>query len=156
MFDSFSSESQKIFFSNSIKREDKVEYSEIEQKLLSEGYSVLDVVKDFFTLCAYRYIRFPIDLDKNIYKELIVNPIEDADSADRLDLIEAFNLDLCPIAYLDWGANVFIDKNERLYLFEDCELYKFGNDLISGIEEIFKGKNGMLHIKFRKKPIPKR
>ena len=38
------------------------------------------------------------------------------DREDRIDLKNAFNLNLCPLEYLSQGEDVMIDENEKMYI----------------------------------------
>jgi hypothetical protein len=145
LFSKFSFEAQKILLSNNITGEEIIDWSELEQSLNCSGYLILDVMKDFFSMCAYSEIYFPYDPESNIYGKLVIDPRGYIDPLDRIDLETYFNLNLSLLGYLGWGGEVMIDDNENIYLFEDGNLALLGQSLISGIEEIFKGKNWRLN-----------
>jgi SUKH-3 immunity protein len=138
IFDEFSIASQEILLQNNINDVVELEYAR-------EGYEVLGVVNDFLELCAYFSIVFIWDKEDGACCKLIIDPTGYIDSEDRIDLYNAYNKKLCPIAYLGWGGAVMIDENENVYLFEDGTLDFLGNSLISGIEEIFKGRSWRLN-----------
>jgi hypothetical protein len=149
IFNRFSIRSQEIFRDNNIdgviKKLVKQQAQEIELEFVREGYEILSIVRDFLELCAYFRIVFVwSEKDSGCY-ELIVDPTGYIDSEDRIDLYNGYGKQLCPIAYLGWGGQVMIDEDENLYLFEDGDLDFLGSDLISGIEEIFKGINWRLN-----------
>ncbi|MGB3205752.1 MAG: SUKH-3 domain-containing protein [Crinalium sp.] len=158
IFDKFSKEAKQIFLSNNIDGSKEIDCQQLEQLLNEAGYTISDIVKCFFSMCAYCRIEFPYDISNptnNIYWELIVDPTGDIDTEDKIELKRLFNLDLCPLAYTNWNASIFIDENEYVYIFEDCTLYLLGNSLVSGIEEIFKGKNWLINPRNEVKPLEK-
>jgi hypothetical protein len=141
----FSAESIEIFTNNNITGNVKMSAEDIESILIREGYEILDVVKNFFELCGHFQISFIWDKKNDIYCKLIVDPIGYADSDDRMELLNVFNKNLCPLAYLSWGGQLMIDEEENMYLFEDGDLDFLGSTLVAGIEEIFKGNKWRLH-----------
>jgi SUKH-3 immunity protein len=145
IFNKFSTKSQKILNDNNINGSLKMPIKEIELALTHEGYQISTIVKEFFELCAYSHISFVWNNEDDIYCKLIVDPTGYIDSEDRVDLDSFYNKNLCPIAYLSWGGIVMIDQQENIYLLEDGNLDFLGNNLIAGIEEIFKGKNWRLN-----------
>jgi SUKH-3 immunity protein len=145
IFNKFSTESQKILNHNNINGNLKMPIQEIELAFTREGYQVSTIVKEFFELCVYSHISFLWNDEDDIYCKLIVDPTGYIDSEDRVDLDNFYNKNLSPIAYLSWGGIVMIDQQENIYLLEDGNLDFLGNDLVTGIEEIFKGKNWRLN-----------
>jgi hypothetical protein len=141
----FSAESQKILSENNINGKLKKPIQEIELAFDREGYQIPTIVKEFLELCAYSHISFVWNAEDDIYCKLIVDPTGYIDSEDRIDLDDFYNKNLCPIAYLSWGGIVMVDQQENIYLLEDGNLDFLGGSLITGIEEIFKGKNWRLN-----------
>ncbi len=146
IFNEFSEYSQKILRKNNIdgvlKPLVKQQAKEIELEFVKGGYKIQDVVRDFLELCAYFEIRFPYDKEKPYHEVLIADPTGCIDLIDRLDLYEVYGKQFCPIAYLRDGSEVMLDEDEKLYVFVDGDLDLFGDSLTTGIDEIFKGKNG--------------
>jgi hypothetical protein len=144
-FHQFSITTQKIITSNSINECRKVNWQEIENILNDAGCPISDITRDFFSMFAYCEIRF-CNLENNNWQDrLVSDPTGCIDLADRIDLKNTFDLNLCPLGYLSQGEDVMVDENEKLYVFYCGIMYLVADNLISGIEEIINGKNWWLN-----------
>ena len=152
IFEMFSRETQEILHHNGIdgviKIQVKQQAEEIELQFLREGYKISSVARDFLELCAYFSIRFCCSKSNNYHAELIVDPTGYIDSDDREELYNLFGKQFYTIAYMNDGYEIMIDENENTYLFWDGNWNFLGSNLISGIEEIFKGDGSRLQAQY--------
>ena len=144
-FYQFSITTQKIFTASSVNEHRKIDWHEFEALLNDAGCPMLDVTRDFFSTFAYCEIKFCNAENSTWQDRLIIDPTGCMDREDRIDLENAFNLNLCPLGYLSQGEDVMIDEDGKMYILYCGTMYFIANNLISGIEDILNGKNWWLN-----------